>query len=247
MNFQNIVYCAILLLLCNKGEHVGLLIHGNSVNVTDTIHGYPGHNVEITEMMQMLLNQTAELENLKQKTENDRATIQVLQNRVFYLEVELNRLNVSKLPSSQEFSMYLKSMNQLTQNLAVNEANDKNLSQRLSDAVKTLDDLKLKDMSTTQQLLNQSVELKQQSAKDRHSIQLIQNETQGLVRNLDDLKVQVRYMSLSLLDVHSMTKELNGSLLQHFEERINDVHDHIASKYCISEYHINMFIIPHGL
>lgn len=71
--------------------------------------------------------------------------------------------------------MYLRSINQLTQNLAVNEANDKNLSRRLSDAVKALNDFKLKDMSTTQQILNQSVELKQQSAKDRHSIQLIQN------------------------------------------------------------------------
>lgn len=78
MNFQNIVYSSILLLLCNMGEHIGLLIHGNSVNVTDTIHGYPGHNVEIAEMMQMLLNQTAELENLKQKTKNYGATIQVL-------------------------------------------------------------------------------------------------------------------------------------------------------------------------
>lgn len=78
MNFQNIVYSSILLLLCNMGEHIGLLIHGNFVNVTDTIHGYPGHNVEITEMMQMLLNQTAELENLKQKTKNYGATIQVL-------------------------------------------------------------------------------------------------------------------------------------------------------------------------
>lgn len=45
----------------------------------------------------------------------------------------------------------------------------------MSDAVKALNDFKLKDMSTTQQILNQSVELKQQSAKDRHSIQLIQN------------------------------------------------------------------------
>lgn len=172
MNFH---HSSILLLLCNMGERIGLLIHGNSVNVTDTIHGYPGHIVEITEMMQMLLNQTAELENLKQKAKNYGATIQVLQNRVFYLEEELNRLNVSKRPSCQEFSMYLRSMNQLTQNLAVNEANDKNLSQRLSDAVKALNDFKLKDMSTTQHILNQSVELKQQPAKDRHSIQLIHN------------------------------------------------------------------------
>lgn len=241
MIFQDTLYCFILLFLCNKGETLGLLIHGNSVNVTDTIHAFPGHNVDTADMMQMLLNLTAELENLKQETAeieilkqqsaNDRFTIQSLQNRVFFLEAELNKLNVSKLPSSQEFSTYLKSINQLTQNTAANEANVKNLSQRLDDAVQALYDLKLKDMSTTQQLLNQSVELEQQSAKDRYSIHLLQNETQRLVKNLDDIKVQVRYTSLSLLDVHSLTEELNGSLVQRLEERVSDLHDHIASMY----------------
>lgn len=296
MKIRDTLYCSILLFMCNMGGTVGLLTHGNSVNVTDTINGFPGHNVDLADMMQLLLNQTAEIENLKQQTAeienlkqqtaeiehlkqktaeienlnqqtaNDRSTIQSLQNRVFFLEAELNKLNVSKLPSSQEFSTYLKSMNQLTQNLAANEASDKNISQRLYNAVQTLEDLKLKDMSTTQLLLNQSGELKQQSANDRYSIHLLQNETQRLlkttqlllnqseelkqdsetdksfihllqnetkrlVKNLDDLKVQVRYTSLSLLDVHSMTEELNGSLTQRLEERINNVHDHIASKY----------------
>lgn len=148
----------------------------------------------------------------------------------FFLEAELNKLNISKLPTSKEFSTYLKSINQLTQNTAANEANVKNLSQRLNDAVQALDDLKLMDMSMTQQLLNQSVELEQQSEKDRYAIHLLQNETKRLVKNLDDLKVQVRYTSLSLLDVHSLTEELNGSLIQRLEESVNDFHDHIASK-----------------
>lgn len=143
MKFQITVYCIILLVLCNIRETVGLLVHGNSANVNDTIHGVPGHNVDISDIMQMLLNQTVELENLRQQAENDRSTtqlllnktkelenfqrqaendrstIQTLQNRVFFLEAELNKLNVSKLPSSQEFSTYLKSINQLTQNLAI--------------------------------------------------------------------------------------------------------------------------------
>lgn len=231
MKIRDTVCCSILLFLCNIRETVGLLTHGNPVNVTDTIHGFPGHNIDLADVMELLLNQTteienlkqqtaeiehlkqqtAEIENLKQQTANDRSTIQSLQNRVFFLEAELNKLNVSKLPSSQEFSMYLKSINQLTQSLVANEANDKNISQRLNDAVQVLDDLKLKDMSSTQLLLNQSVELEQQSAKDRYSIHLQQIETQRLVRNLDDLKVQVR----------------------RFEERISDVHDRITSMYCI--------------
>lgn len=192
MQFQDTFYCAILLFLCNIGESVGLLVHGNSVNVTDTIHGFPGHNVDQADLMQILLNQTAELENLKQQTAeienlkqqstNDRSTIQSLQNRVFFLEAELNKLNVSKLPSIQEFSTYLSSMNQLTQNMATNEANDENLTQRLNVAVKSL----------------------------------------------DDIKVQVRYTSLSLLDIRqSIKEELNGSLIQLVEERVTE---HIASK-----------------
>lgn len=82
-------------------------------------------------------------------------------------------------------------------------------------------------------LLNQSGELKQHSETDKYSIHLLQSETERLVKNLDDLKVQVRYTSLSLLDVHSMTEELNGSLVQRLEERISDVHDYITSKYDI--------------
>lgn len=199
MKFRDTVYGAILLFLCNIGNTVGLLVHGNSVNVTDTIHVFPGHNIDLADVMELLLNQTAELENLKQKTAeienlkqqsanlkqqtaNDRSTIQSLQNRLFFLEAELNKLNVSKLPSIQEFSTYLSSMNQLTQNMATNEANNKNLTQRLDVAVKSL----------------------------------------------DDLKVQVRYTSLSLLDIRqSMTEELNGSLIQLVEERVTE---HIASK-----------------
>lgn len=247
MKFEVTVYCIILVFLGSIGEIVGLLVHGNTRNLTDNIHGFTGHNVDLSDMMQMLLNQSAELENLKQQTseienlkqqaanlkqqtENDRSTIQMLQNRVFFLEAELNKLNISNLPTSKEFSTYLKSINQLTQNTAANEANVKNLSQRLNDAVQALDDLKLIDMSMTQQLLNQSVELEQQSEKDRYAIHLLQNETKRLVKNLDDLKVQVRYTSLSLLDVHSLTEELNGSLIQRLEESVNDFHDQIASK-----------------
>lgn len=182
MKFRDTVYGTILLFLCNIGKTVGLLVHGNSVNVTDTIHGFPGHNIDLADVMELLLNQTAEIENMKQQTANDRTTIQSLQNRVFFLEAELNKLNVSKLPSIQEFSTYISSMNQLTQNMATNEANDKNLTQRLDVAVKSL----------------------------------------------DDLKVQVRYTSLSLLDIRqSITEELNGSLIQLVEERVTK---HIASK-----------------
>lgn len=48
------------------------------MNLTDVIHGFPGHNVDPADMiqtmqimMQMLLNQTTEIDNLKQQTEKD--------------------------------------------------------------------------------------------------------------------------------------------------------------------------------
>lgn len=129
------LYCIILPILVIVTNV--MLVQGNAVNLTDAIHGFPEHNVDPADMMQtmqiimqMLSNQTAEIEHLKQQTakienlnqqsENDRSTIQMLQNRVFILEARLNEL--SKLPSSQKCSTYLSSMNHLTQNSVANEA-----------------------------------------------------------------------------------------------------------------------------
>lgn len=111
-------------------------------------------------MMGLLLNQSVELESLKrqteilkQQTENDRSSIQLLQNRVFYLEAELNRQNISKIQSTQELSTYLNSMNQLTQTMIANEANNKNLTQKVDVALKALDDLKVEVRYTNLSML----------------------------------------------------------------------------------------------
>lgn len=78
-------------------------------------------------------------------------------------------------------------MNQLTQTLIANEANNKNLTQKVDVALKAL----------------------------------------------NDLKVEVRYTSLSMLDIHSKKdlERLNGSIMQIIEERISDVQDYITSMY----------------
>lgn len=170
----------------------GLLIEGNAVNLTDAIHGFPGHNVDPADiiqtmqiMMQMFLNQTAEIEHLKQQTEkienmklqseNDRSTIQTLQNRVFFLEAGQNEL--SKLPSSQEFSTYLSGMNHLTQNSVAYEAIIRNLTQQLNDVVSALNDLQLNEISTTQQLNGSLVNVKR-DVQDLIASMLIYNETE---------------------------------------------------------------------
>nr|XP_022291269.1 uncharacterized protein LOC111102709 [Crassostrea virginica] len=220
------------LVLINIVETKGLLANGNSNN-SDPIHGSSGHNVDTTDIMQLLLNQTTELENLrqqvetfKQQAENDRIT---MQNRIFLLETELIKLNASKPPSTQEFSTYLMSMNQLIQSVATNEENDKNVTNQLNVAVKQLDELKAEMLHTR---LNQSREMehyKQQSESEKLKVYLLQNLTQRMSQRLDDLNVQFRYTSLSLLDLHTATEQLNGSLLHQLEERISNVHDDIIA------------------
>lgn len=78
-------------------------------------------------------------------------------------------------------------MNQLTQTMIANEANNNNLTQKVDVALKAL----------------------------------------------DDLKVEVRYTSLSMLDIHSKKdlERLNGSIMQIIEERISEVQDYITSMY----------------
>lgn len=135
----------------NISETKGLLTHGNS-NTSDLTNSYPGHIVDMTEVMQILENHTQQIKNQTQQIESDRTTIQLLQNRVFFLEAELNKLNASKSFSTQEFSTYLISMNQLIQNMVANEENDKNLTNHFNAAVKQLDDL-----HTAMKLLNGSL------------------------------------------------------------------------------------------
>lgn len=159
MRFIKSLYFIFLFLL-NFGNIEGLRWHEQS-NLTDTSYGFPGNNFNTAEMMGLLLNQTVELDSLKrqtemlkQQTENDISSIQLLQNRVFYLEAELNRENISKIQSTQEFSTYLSSMNQLTQTMIAHEANNKNLTQKVDVALKALDDLKVEVRYTSLSMLD---------------------------------------------------------------------------------------------
>lgn len=87
-------------------------------------------SIDIKEMMQkiFLKKQAAEIDNLKQETaaiknlreltsnftqqtENDISTIQLLQNRVFSLEAELDGPNAFNRTTSSELSSYLSDMN----------------------------------------------------------------------------------------------------------------------------------------
>lgn len=107
---------------------------------------------------------------------------------MFFLEAGQNEL--SKLPSSQEFSTYLSGMNHLTQISLANEATDRNLTRQLNDAVAAIESLKLKERSTAQQLRNQSTELenlKHQSLKDKSTIQQLNGSLSNVIRDVHDL------------------------------------------------------------
>ena len=139
--------CFIILAMFNIAETNGLLLHGDS-STSGQIHVSSGQILDMADIMQILINQTNELTNLKKQAENDRSTIQLLQNRVFLLETELSgKINASKVPSSQEFSTYLLSMNHLIQNIVANEENDKNLTRQFDIAVKHFEEYKA-DMKT---------------------------------------------------------------------------------------------------
>jgi hypothetical protein len=49
------------------------------------------------------------------------------------------------------------------------------------------------------------------------------------VKNMDNLKVKVRYTSLALLDVNSRTEQLNTTLHKIFNDGINTAMDNTAS------------------
>ncbi|XP_062602632.1 complement C1q-like protein 2 [Saccostrea cucullata] len=46
---------------------------------------------------------------------------------------------------------------------------------------------------------------------------------------LENLEVQMRYTSLSLLDIQSLTEGLNGSFVKHIEEKINGVYEKLTN------------------
>nr|XP_034334541.1 complement C1q-like protein 3 [Crassostrea gigas] len=77
-------------------------------------------------------------------------------------------------------------MNQLTHNLVDNEASDRNLTQQLS---KAQDDIKQNNISTTQLLRNQSMELemlRRQSGKDRSTIQQLNGSLTQEIRGIKE-------------------------------------------------------------
>ncbi|XP_062588931.1 uncharacterized protein LOC134250583 [Saccostrea cucullata] len=298
----------ILIFLLNAGDSYALLVHGNS-NGSDTTHGSSGHNADEAEIKQMVLNLTTEMEYLRRQTNVLGEEKRLLQNKVFSLEAELNKLNASKPPSNEVLMAYLRSTKQIVQTLAANEEYDKNLTQQLNEAkndiaicekqnknlTKRLDEVvnnlvinekqaknltqrlnevenilvkydnqgknvtqrlnEIYDVLTANNESDKNLTLRLNEAEDNivicdkqnknltrrlnevHNV-LIANEEYDKnltlqltdsMNNLHDIKVQMRYTSLSLMDVHSKTDKLNTTLTTQFDDQIRDVYRRITN------------------
>ncbi|XP_061196005.1 uncharacterized protein LOC133204283 [Saccostrea echinata] len=199
-------------------------MHGNS-NETILLSGL--HTSDPAEIKQMFLNLTAELENLKRQIDVLGDEKKLLQNRVFFLEVELNKLNSSKTPSSNELMAYLRSTKHIIQTLAANEEYDKNLTLRLNEAENNLAICVKQNKNLTQQLNEVVNNMAANEVYDKNVSQWL-----GVAMdNLNDLKIPMRYTSLSLLDVHSKMEELNTTVTRNYDDRIKDLHGRITSMY----------------
>ncbi|XP_062595695.1 uncharacterized protein LOC134257062 [Saccostrea cucullata] len=237
MRAENPFYIIILLFLFNTGDGSALLMQGTS-NGSDTIHGPGGHNADVEEIKRMVLNLTTEVDNLKRQSDQERITIQVLnqnlivhsdekkllQNRVFFLEAELNKLNASKPPSNEELMAYLRRTKQIVQTLAANEELDKNLTLRLNEAEIKNAIYDRQNKNLTQRLNEIHDVLTENEAFDKNLSQQLTDS----MNILHDIKVQMRYTSLSLMDVHSKTDKFNTTLTR-IDDQIRDVYGQITN------------------
>ena len=170
--------------MLNTEETKGLLMHGNPN--TSTVH-----NTEIKEMMQILQNQTNELENLKKQAENDRSTIDLLLNRTTELE------NLKKQAENDRSTI----------NLLLNKSRE--LEQKVQ-----------KDRINIYSLLTQNQNLIQNITTNEEKDRKVTERLNDVVKHMTDLNVQVRYTSLSLQDIQTKAEELNGSMMQQIEQLI---------------------------
>ncbi|XP_062588927.1 uncharacterized protein MG328 homolog [Saccostrea cucullata] len=250
MRFHNPFYITILLFLFNVGDGSALLIHGNSTG-SDTIHGSGGHSVDVAEIKQIVLNLTAEIKNLKRQTEiipvlKQNLTVvieqkKLLQNRVFFLEAELNKLNASKPPSNDEFMAYLRSTKQIVQTLAANEEYDKNLTLRLNEAENNIAITEKHNKNLTKQLdnvVNDLVINEKQNENFTAQINEVENilvkydkQMENVTKRLDKIHILLtvneeydRNLTLRLNEAEKsrvICEKQNKNLTEQFDEVVN--------------------------
>ncbi|XP_061195822.1 complement C1q tumor necrosis factor-related protein 3-like isoform X2 [Saccostrea echinata] len=107
----------------------------------------------------------------------------------------------------------------------INEKQDKNFTQRLNEIVNVLMKYDKQGKNVTQRLNEIHNILTANEEYDKNlTLQLTDS-----MNNLQDIKVQMRYTSLSLMDVHSKTDSLNTTLTRNFDDQIRDVYGRITN------------------
>ncbi|XP_062588928.1 uncharacterized protein LOC134250580 [Saccostrea cucullata] len=118
-----------------------------------------------------------------------------------------------------------KRLDEVVNNLVINEKQDKNLTQQLNEVQNILAKYDKQGKNVTQRLNDIHNVLTANKEYDKNlTLQLTDS-----LNNLRDIKVQMRYTSLSLMDVHSKTDKLNTTLTTHFDDQIRDVYGRITN------------------
>ncbi|XP_062588926.1 uncharacterized protein LOC134250578 [Saccostrea cucullata] len=119
----------------------------------------------------------------------------------------------------------------LKQNLTVvgeekkaNEERNKNLTLRLSEAENNIAICDKKNENLTQRLS----EVYNVSSENKENNKELTQQLTNSVNNLHNMKIQMRYTSLSLLDLHSKADKLNTTLTRNVDDQIRDVYDRIT-------------------
>ena len=195
----------------------------NDENYKNLTHQF---DIAVNHFEEYKADMKTELDHYKQQLESERSKVSLLQNFTQHTDNNFNDFKTDILQMH---------VNQSTEMVGIKQQLESERSRvTLLQNVTQQTDEKVNDLRTDllQRRLNQTnemVDFKQQLENEKSKVYVLQNLTQRLNQRLNDLNVQIRYTSLSLLDLHTATEQLNGSLLQQLEERISDVHDLIIA------------------
>ena len=149
MLFLTTIYFTVYV-LSNTGKTNGFLMHGNPNMST-------GHNTETKEVMQILQNQTTELENLKQKSVNDTLQIKLLQKMTAN---EGNDLNVIERLNAMDTCKHLNDLDVKFRYTSLSLLDIHTMAEKINGSMlQLIEKINGHDRSTIKLLLNQSIEL----------------------------------------------------------------------------------------
>ncbi|XP_062599439.1 uncharacterized protein LOC134260932 [Saccostrea cucullata] len=135
------------------------------------------------------------------------------------LTLRLNEAENDIVNSEKQNKKLTHQLDEVVNTLMINDKQDENVTHRLNEVENILVIYDKRGKNVTQQLNEIHNVL---TASEKYDKNLTQQLADSM-NNLHDIKVQMRYTSLSLMDVHSKTDKLNTTLITHFDDQIRDV------------------------